>query len=93
MAKTYPTRPIAQYNEIPNRALIIGLPVLKLILTKFYNAYLDKGYHPPTFKYISTVTLYKPGKGDYSLVGAYRPITLLPIIGKALETIIANRLS
>ena len=40
-----------------------------------------------------TVVLRKPGKDDDTEPKAYRPIALLNIIGKALEAIIANRLT
>ncbi|CEJ55656.1 hypothetical protein PMG11_01904 [Penicillium brasilianum] len=39
------------------------------------------------------IILRKPGKPDYSLPGAYRPISLLNTLGKLLEAVIARRLS
>lgn len=39
------------------------------------------------------MVLQKPGKPDYSLPGAYRPISLLNTLGKLLEAVIARRLS
>jgi hypothetical protein len=39
------------------------------------------------------VVLRKPGKPDYSLPGAYRPISLLNTLGKLLEAVMARRLS
>ncbi|EED15976.1 reverse transcriptase, putative [Talaromyces stipitatus ATCC 10500] len=49
----------------------------------------------PTIEaYLSTtVILRKPGKPDYSDPKAYRPIALLSTIGKALESVLARRLS
>jgi hypothetical protein len=40
-----------------------------------------------------TVVLWKPGKPDYSDPKSYRPIALLGTIGKALESMVASRLS
>ena len=37
--------------------------------------------------------LRKPRKPDYSIPGAYRPISLLNTLGKLLEAVIARRLS
>jgi hypothetical protein len=39
------------------------------------------------------VVLRKPGKPDYSLPGAYRPISLINTLGKSLEAVITRRLS
>ena len=39
------------------------------------------------------VVLRKPGKGDYTVPGAYRPISLLNTLGKLLEAVMAKRLS
>lgn len=80
-------------DKTPNRALIIGLPTLAPLLTQLFRACIKAGHHPASFKFATTVALRKPGKGDYSQVGAYRPIALLPTIGKALETLVAKRIS
>jgi hypothetical protein len=37
--------------------------------------------------------LRKPGKPDYTVPGAYRPISLLNTLGKILEAVMARRLS
>jgi hypothetical protein len=39
------------------------------------------------------VVLRKPRKPDYSIPRAYRPISLLNILGKLLKAVIARRLS
>lgn len=39
------------------------------------------------------VVLRKPGKPDYSVPGAYRPISLLNTLGKLLEAVMTRRLS
>lgn len=80
-------------DDIPNRALVLGLPVILPALIIFFNLCLGMGHRPQCFKAATTVGLRKPGKGDSSEVGAYRPIALLPTIGKALEAIIAKRIS
>jgi hypothetical protein len=39
------------------------------------------------------VALRKPRKPDYTILKAYRPISLLPTVSKILEKIVARRLS
>ena len=39
------------------------------------------------------MVLQKPKKPDYSVPGAYRPISLLNTLGKLLEAVMARRLS
>ena len=39
------------------------------------------------------MTLRKLGKGDYTVLKAFRPISLLPTISKGLEAVVAARLS
>jgi hypothetical protein len=38
------------------------------------------------------VTLRKPGKADYTVLKAFRLISLLPTISKGLEAVVATRL-
>ena len=61
--------------------------------TKIFQACLDQGYYPRQFREVNTVILKKLKKIDYSELKAYRPITLLDTLGKALETVISKRLS
>ena len=58
-----------------------------------FQAYLNKGYHPKEFKKANTIVLKKPKKENYFSAKSYRPIALLSTLGKALETVIAKRLS
>ncbi|KAI9036869.1 reverse transcriptase family protein [Aspergillus affinis] len=45
------------------------------------------------FREARTIALRKPGKPDYPIPKAYRPIALLNTLGKALESVLATRLS
>ena len=49
-------------------------------------------YFPVHWKKADVIILPKPGKNDYTDPSAYRPICLLPILGKMLERIILNRI-
>ncbi|EDN04471.1 predicted protein [Histoplasma mississippiense (nom. inval.)] len=80
-------------DGITNGILHQTLDILLPSLHKLFNACLEQGYCPTHFKDTITVALRKPGKDDYTQPKAYRPITLLSTLGKALEAIIANRLA
>ncbi|PIK57239.1 hypothetical protein BSL78_05876 [Apostichopus japonicus] len=49
------------------------------------------GHIPQIWKSATTIVIPKPGK-DHKHPGSYRPISLLPVLGKCLEKIIARRL-
>ncbi len=54
---------------------------------------MEVGYHPREFRKANTIILRKLKKEDYLELKSYRLITLLSILRKALETVIARRLS
>jgi hypothetical protein len=60
------------------------------ILTPLFNASIDENEYPDSLKYTKLIELYKTG--DKTLPSNYRPISLLPIIAKLLDTIINNQL-
>ena len=66
---------------------------LGYLITRIFAASIELGYHPQRWRSARIVVLRKPGKPDYSLPGAYRPISLLNTLGKLLEAVIAKRLS
>ena len=66
---------------------------LKDIITNIFNTSMTLGYHPKQWRNAKIVVLRKPGKPDYSVPGAYRPISLLNTLGKLLEAVVARRLS
>jgi ribonuclease HI len=80
-------------DNIPNGILHQTLDILLPHLHKLFNACLQQGYCPKHFKEAITVVLRKPGKDDYTQPKSYRPIALLNTLGKALEAVVANRLT
>uniref|UniRef100_A0A8H7K2N2 RNase H type-1 domain-containing protein n=1 Tax=Bionectria ochroleuca TaxID=29856 RepID=A0A8H7K2N2_BIOOC len=80
-------------DGITNAILHKTLDILLPSLCRLFNACLQVGYCPKHFKDTVTVVLRKPGKDDYSQPKAYRPIALLNTVGKAMDSIIANRLT
>jgi len=63
------------------------------IITRIFTSSIELGYHPRRWRSARIIVLRKPGKPDYSLPGAYRPISLLNTLGKLLEAVMARRLS
>ncbi|EDN04466.1 predicted protein [Histoplasma mississippiense (nom. inval.)] len=80
-------------DGIPAHILQRLLPYLTPHLLQIYNASLDLQYCPAHFRQAKTVVLPKPNKKDLSEVKSYRPIALLNTLGKALESILATRIS
>ncbi|KAF4547022.1 Hypothetical protein D9617_69g078010 [Elsinoe fawcettii] len=58
-----------------------------------YQASLDLGHIPGEWRMAKIVVIRKPGKSDYTVPKAFRPISLLSTLSKGLEAIVAKRLS
>lgn len=69
----------------------LPLPILSLLLN-IYNNIFSTGIYPQAWKTSLIVPILKPGKSPLD-VCSYRPISLLPCLGKLLEKMIATRLS
>ncbi|KAI0991286.1 hypothetical protein K3495_g16901, partial [Podosphaera aphanis] len=57
-----------------------------------YSLFFNLGYQPKCWRKAIGIILKKPGKPDYSQPKAYRVISLLNCLGKALERMLAKRL-
>ncbi|KUM55793.1 hypothetical protein ACN42_g11443 [Penicillium freii] len=66
---------------------------LKTLITKIFKACVELAHHPKQWRSAKIIVLQKPGKPDYAVPGAYRPISLLNTLGKLLEAVMARRLS
>jgi ribonuclease HI len=80
-------------SGIINAAIQRLSPELTPILTRILNACLKHGHYPSRWKHFSTIVLRKPGKPDYTIPKAYRPIALEETLGKVCEAVITRRLS
>ena len=80
-------------DEIPNKALQAAASLLSSHLTNVFNQSLSLGHCPAHFRRSTTIVLRKPGKDDYTVPKAYRPIALLNTIGKIMDAVLARRLS
>lgn len=66
---------------------------IKKAVLLLYRQCIKLGYHPKIFQKAEVVVLPKPKKRDLSSPRSWRPITLLPCLGKGLERLIARRVS
>ena len=78
-------------DNIDNRFLVARLPSLAPYPKQLFEACPKKGYCPKQFRKTATVALRQPKRETYSIPKSYRTIALLSIIGKAVESIVANR--
>lgn len=80
-------------DGITNRVPRECSEVLAPFLAAFFTQCLKLSYHTAPFRHSNTVALRKKQKPSYNVPKAYRPIALLNTLGKALEKVVAQRLS
>jgi hypothetical protein len=68
-------------------------PVVKDRVLLLFQTSLRDGELPTQWRNAKIVPLKKPGKDDYTLAKAWRPISLLSTLGKVLEAVVAERIS
>lgn len=61
-------------------------------ITTLYNECLRRGVFPSQWKRSEIILITKPGKSKSNDPSKYRPISLLPVLGKALEKLLINRI-
>ncbi|QRV81763.1 Reverse transcriptase from transposon X-element protein [Ceratobasidium sp. AG-Ba] len=80
-------------DGLPACVYIEGVDLLAPYLHRAFLVSLREGLYPSTWRHSRTVVLRKPGKPDYSMAKAYRPIALLNVVGKILSSCVARRLN
>ena len=80
-------------DGIPNCILHLALFQILPLLLPLYNQCLHDGTHLKAFKHSITVILQKPNKGNYRVAKTYRLVALLNTLEKALESVVARRMS
>ncbi|CAI6375958.1 unnamed protein product [Macrosiphum euphorbiae] len=67
-------------------------PIIGTTLTKLYGAAIRESYFPLSWRRANVIVIPKGGDKDPATTGAYRPISLLPVLGKALETFLIRKI-
>ena len=67
-------------------------PVLGSAISTLYQHCLNQGWHPTPFQDVLLVGIPKPEKRDWSSPRAYRLITLLSVLRKGLERLVARQM-
>ena len=68
-------------------------PVVKQRVLTLFRTSLGDGELPTQWRHAKIIPLKKPGKEDYTIAKAWRPISLLSTLGKVMESVIAERIS
>jgi hypothetical protein len=79
-------------DGLPACVYKFGAELLADHLLPIFRGSLRLGIYPKTWKQSRTVVLRKPGKPNYSVAKAYRPIALLNVASKILSACVAERL-
>ena len=80
----------AGFDNMSNHIMKIIFPAIKEILVHLYNETFSSGIFPDILKIGKIIPVFKTG--DKLSPSNYRPISLLPVIGKVLERLYFNRL-
>jgi hypothetical protein len=73
---------------------VATLPVAIIpYLTKIFRAIIDLGTYYQPWRDFTTIVLRKPGKPNYKIPKAYRPIALISTTAKILTAIVAENIS
>jgi ribonuclease HI len=79
-------------NGIPNSILINCAELIVPYLGHIFRATFDLEHYPKQWKKYITVAVRKPGKADYTIANAYRPIALLDTMAKVLSSCVKDTL-
>lgn len=79
-------------NDLITNKILKNLPLKTLtLLTHIYNAMLRLSHFPEIWKFAVIILIPKPNKPKH-LSKSYRPISLLPVLGKLFEKFLLKRL-
>ena len=77
-------------DGVPNEVYKHSRELLTPILGRLFRATFRLRYYPEAWKISTTVVLQKPGKPDYTVAKAYRPVALLNCMSKILSRCVAD---
>lgn len=68
-------------------------PVVKERVPQLFQVSLDEGTLPSQWRNAKVIPLRKQDEPNYQLAKAYRPVSILAILGKILESVVVDRIS
>ncbi len=80
-------------DPIPSHLLQVISPAVVPALTHIVNTSLQTGIFPSAFKQACITPLLKKPTLNPTLLGNYRPVSLLPFIAKTLERVVFNQVT
>lgn len=87
------TTPGHDHLSVSALRLVWGVDSWRSWIVHLYSLCLAYGHHPSIFRRAEVVIIPKPHKDDLTNPANWRPISLLPALGKGLERLIARRLA
>lgn len=90
--RNLPSHKAPGHDNVRNEALKNSSRKFIIAITYVMNACITLSYFPSTWKEALTIPIRKPGKPS-SEISSYRPISLLPTLGKVLERILLARIN
>ena len=77
-------------SDLPITVIKKCAHIISPIISKFINAFMEKGIFPEILKVGRVTPIYK--KGNPQIFDNYRPVSTLPLFGKIFEKVIYSRL-
>ena len=93
ICETIPKKTSKDHYDISQDLILVNLSTLAAPIAHIWNQSIQKGVFPDAAKIAKVIPVYKGKRLDASELTNYRPISLLPVVGKILEKIMHQQLS
>ena len=88
-----PKKTSKDHYELSQDIILTNIGILAPLIAHIWNQSIKEGMFPDTAKIAKVIPVYKGKKLDATDLTNYRPISLLPIVGKVIEKIMHKQLS
>ena len=93
LCETMPKKTSKDHYELSQDIILTNIGILAPLIAHIWNQSIKEGMFPDTAKIAKVIPVYKGKKLDATDLTNYRPISLLPIVGKVIEKIMHTQLS